>query len=52
MFDHAMTRPYSKKQMAKRNPESRPAWHSDACSENNTWIKIGNEPYYLALMAN
>jgi hypothetical protein len=46
VIDHALTRPYTKKQMAKRNKNPRPVWHSDVCSENNTWVKIGNEPYY------
>ena len=46
VIDHAMTRPYSKKQKAIRNPNPRPVWHSDVCSENNNWIKIGDEPYY------
>jgi hypothetical protein len=46
VIDHALTRPYTKKQMAKRNKNPRPAWHSDVCSENNTWVKIGDEPYY------
>ena len=46
VIDHALTRPYTKKQMAKRNKNPRPAWHSDVCSENNVWVKIGNEAYY------
>jgi hypothetical protein len=46
VIDHALTRPYTKKQMAKRNKNPRPIWHSDVCSENNTWVKIGDEPYY------
>jgi hypothetical protein len=48
VIDHALTRPYVKIQKATRNPSPRPAWHSDACSENNTWVRIGNEPYYLS----
>jgi hypothetical protein len=48
VLDHAMTRPYVKLQKATRNPNPRPAWHSDVCSEDNTWVKIGNEPYYLS----
>jgi hypothetical protein len=48
VFDHAMTRPYSKIQKAIRNPNPRPAWHSDLCTEDNTWVKIGNEAYYLS----
>jgi hypothetical protein len=48
IFDHALTRPYTKLQKVTRNPNPRPAWHSDVCSEDNTWVKIGNEPYYLS----
>ncbi len=48
VLDHALTRPYSKKQTATRNPDPRPVWHSDVCSENNPHIRIGNEPYYLS----
>jgi len=48
VLDHAMTRPYTKIQKATRNPNPRPAWHSDACAENNTWVRIENEPYYLS----
>jgi hypothetical protein len=48
ILDHALTRPYGKLQKAFRNPNARPAWHSDVCSEDNTWIKIGSEPYMLS----
>jgi hypothetical protein len=48
VLDHALTRPYSKKQTATRNPDPRPVWHSDVCSENNPHIRIANEPYYLS----
>jgi hypothetical protein len=48
VYDHALTRPYTKLQKVTRNPSPRPAWHSDVCSEDNTWIKIGDEPYYLS----
>jgi hypothetical protein len=48
VLDHALTRPYVKLQKATRNPNPRPVWHSDVCSEDNTWVKIGNEPYYLS----
>jgi hypothetical protein len=48
VLDHAMTRPYIKLQKATRNKNPRPVWHSDVCSEDNTWVKIGNEPYYLS----
>jgi hypothetical protein len=48
VFDHAMTRPYGKIQKAIRNPNPRPVWHSDICAENNNWVKIGDEPYFMS----
>ena len=48
VIDHALTRPYTKIQKVTRNPNPRPAWHSDVCSEDNTWVKIGDQPYYLS----
>jgi hypothetical protein len=48
VLDHALTRPYAKKQKATRNPNARPVWRSDVCSENNPHIRIGNEPYYVS----
>jgi hypothetical protein len=48
VLDHALTRPYVKLQKATRNPNARPVWHSDVCSETNTHIRIENEPYYLS----
>jgi hypothetical protein len=48
VIDHALTRPYSKKQKATRNPNPRPVWHSDVCSENNPHVRIGDEPYYIS----
>jgi hypothetical protein len=48
VIDNALTRPYVKKQTATRNPDPRPVWHSDHCSENNPHVRIGGEPYYLS----
>jgi hypothetical protein len=48
VIDHAMTRPYVKLQKATRNPNPRPVWNSETCSETNTHILIENEPYYLS----
>jgi hypothetical protein len=48
VIDHALTRPYIKVQKATRNPNPRPVWHSDVCSETNTHVRIENEPYYLS----
>jgi hypothetical protein len=48
VIDHALTRPWVKKQKATRNPNPRPVWLSDVCSENNPHVRIGGEPYYLS----
>jgi hypothetical protein len=48
IIDNALTRPYVKKQTATRNPDRRPVWHSDVCSEFNTHVRIGKENYYLS----
>jgi hypothetical protein len=48
VIDNALTRPYVKAQTATRNPNPRPVWHSDVCSEHNTHVRIGQENYYLS----
>jgi len=48
VIDNAMTRPYSKVQKALRNPNPRPIWKSDVCSEHNTHVRIGKENYFLS----
>jgi hypothetical protein len=48
IIDNALTRPYTKLQTATRNPNPRPVWKSDVCSENNAQIRIGKENYYLS----
>ena len=48
VIDHAMNRPYTKLQKATRNPNPRPVWRTEVCSEDNTWIKIGDENYMLS----
>jgi hypothetical protein len=52
IIDNALTRPYIKKQTATRNPNPRPVWHSDVCSEYNTHVRIGKENYYLRRTAS
>jgi hypothetical protein len=48
VYDHSLTRPWSITKRATRNPNPRPVWHSDVCSEDNTWVRIENEGYYLS----
>jgi hypothetical protein len=46
--DHALTRPYVKTQKVTRNPNPRPVWFSESCSETNTHVMIENEHYMLS----
>jgi hypothetical protein len=46
VFDHALTRPYTKTQKAIRNPNPRPVWFANVCSEDNIHVSIENEQYY------
>ena len=46
--DHALQHPWSITKTAKRSANPRPQWHTDACSEDNTWVRIGNTAFYLS----
>jgi hypothetical protein len=48
VIDNALTKPYVKMQTGFRNPDPRPIWKSDVCSEFNTHVRIGTENYYLS----
>jgi hypothetical protein len=48
VIDSALTKPYVKMQTGFRNPDPRPIWKSDVCSEFNTHVRIGTENYYLS----
>ena len=48
VIDKALTKPYVKLQTGFRNPDPRPTWKSDVCSEFNTHVRIGKENYYLS----
>jgi hypothetical protein len=48
VIDNALTKPYVKMQTGFRNPDPRPVWKSDVCSEFNTHVRIGTENYYLS----
>jgi hypothetical protein len=48
VIDNALTKPYVKVQTGFRNPDPRPVWKSDVCSEFNTHVRIGAENYYLS----
>jgi hypothetical protein len=48
VYDHGLTHPWTIVKKAQRDPKARPVWHTDVCAEGNTWVKIGDEPYYLS----
>jgi hypothetical protein len=48
VIDHGLTRPWTILKKASRQPGVHPKWHTEACSEDNTWVRIGKEAYYLS----
>ena len=46
--DNGLTRPWTVLKKAARDPNVKPKWHTEACSADNSWIKIGKEAYYLS----
>jgi hypothetical protein len=48
VFDHALTRPWMLHKKAVRSPEPRPVWRSEACSANNSLVRVGKEGYFLS----
>jgi hypothetical protein len=52
VFDHALTQPWTILKKASRKPDVPPKWHTEACSADNSWVRIGNEPYYLSADGN
>lgn len=47
VFDHALTRPYTKIQKAVRKKDPHPVWLLETCPEDNIWLKIGDEAYVI-----
>ncbi len=46
--DHALTHPWTIVKKAARKPGITPRWRTEACSDDNLWVKIGGESYYLS----
>ncbi|HEY7296565.1 MAG TPA: hypothetical protein VH684_01405 [Xanthobacteraceae bacterium] len=49
-FDHALTRPWTVDKKYRHNPNPRPRWAEDSCSESmsTSLIAIGREAYYMS----
>jgi hypothetical protein len=52
VYDHALTRPWSTTKKAVRDPNPRPAWRTEECPADNTWVRIGKGAYYLSADGN
>jgi hypothetical protein len=48
VFDHALTRPWSVDKTFRRNPNPRPIWGEQSCTEGNVNVVIGKENYFLS----
>jgi hypothetical protein len=46
--DHALTRPWNILKKASLDPQPRPFWHTDACAEGNSMVKIGEDAYFVS----
>jgi hypothetical protein len=47
VIDDALTRPWSVDKTFRRNPNPRPNWRQNTCTEGNSQIVIGKENYLL-----
>ena len=48
VHDHALTRPWTVTRDLRRNPNPQPTWREFICTENNPYVRIGQETYYLS----
>ena len=48
VIDHGLTQPFSILKKAARSNNPTPSWHASACSEDNNWMRLGKESYYLS----
>jgi hypothetical protein len=48
VYDHALTRPWTVTRDLRRNPNPRPTWREFICTENNPYVRIGQEIYYFS----
>src|SRR5205807_1346810 len=46
VFDHALTRPWEVTRSYRRLPD--PTWIEDVCAENNNYVFVGRDTYFLS----
>ncbi|HEY3643165.1 MAG TPA: hypothetical protein VGL31_18875 [Xanthobacteraceae bacterium] len=52
VYDHALTRPWTITRKAVRDANPRPAWRTEECPADNTWVRIGRDAYYTSADGN
>jgi hypothetical protein len=52
VIDHALTHPWTITRKAVRDQDPRPAWRSEECPADNSWVRIGRNAYYLSADGN
>ncbi|MEA2990943.1 MAG: hypothetical protein QOG83_3654 [Alphaproteobacteria bacterium] len=48
VFDNALTKPWSMKKKARRDPSPQPVWRSEVCAADNSLARIGKEAYFMS----
>ena len=48
VYDHALTRPWTVTRTLRRAANPRPDWPEFICAENNPYVTIGGETYFLS----
>ena len=48
VIDHALTRPWTMTRDYRRNPNPRPNWKEFICAEDNPYVTIDKETYFLS----
>jgi len=48
VYDNALTQPWTSVKKARRESAPRPSWVSEVCTEENAFVRIGNEAYMLS----
>jgi hypothetical protein len=47
-IDNALTRPWTLTKNFNRDSNPQPVWHEFICAEDNPWLKIGKDNYFLS----
>jgi hypothetical protein len=48
VFDHALTRPWSRTKKYVRNADKQPVWQESVCAEGNRHVEIAGQNYFLS----